>query len=226
MRTDSEPFLRPNIIKGSYPDVDTYLDVQFRLLREDFFMPLRDGLNQYKIKAKSGPKQRYIRVDNVRLYKDVQILDLDKDSDDTYTLQFASKGMERINWEGSKRLLFGSLLLLSADDFNTFYLFTVTDRNPAQLVRGKFKAKFEGTTLPVHIRKQRLMMAESSVFFEAYRSILHTLQRISPTHFPMKEYILGQSVQPEVPGYLTNKKEVKDDDSFKLTIDSFALFCM
>ncbi len=31
---DTEPFLRPNIIKGSNPDVDTYLDIQFRILQD------------------------------------------------------------------------------------------------------------------------------------------------------------------------------------------------
>ncbi|EFX65333.1 hypothetical protein DAPPUDRAFT_117365 [Daphnia pulex] len=31
---DTGPFLRPNIIKGSYPDVDTYLDIQFRILQD------------------------------------------------------------------------------------------------------------------------------------------------------------------------------------------------
>ena len=206
MVTDVEPFLRVNLIGGSYQDVDHYLDVQFRLLREDFFLPLRQGLTQYKSKmAFSGKKeQRNIRIDNVRLYNDAQILEMDPKAEDTYTIQFAIKGMEKINWEGSKRLLFGSLLLLSADDFKTFFLFTVVDRNLAMLKQGKFKAKFEGTSLPAHARKEKYMMAESSVFFEAYHSILYTLQRISPEHFPMKRYILGQSAQPEIPGYLIN----------------------
>ena len=39
-----QPFLRRNIIEGRYRDVDHYLDVQFRLLREDFIKPLRDGI--------------------------------------------------------------------------------------------------------------------------------------------------------------------------------------
>lgn len=46
---DTQPFLRPNIVEGSYNDVEHYLDVQFRLLREDCFGPLRDGLSKYKI---------------------------------------------------------------------------------------------------------------------------------------------------------------------------------
>lgn len=132
---DAQPFLRPNIIKGSYPDVDTYLDIQFRLLREDFLNPLREGLVAFRTNLAKQKKQQ-IRVDNIRLYYDVKIKD-DTPSDN-YILEFSTKGFQRVNWEGSKRLLFGSLLLLSANDFDSFMLFTVVDRKPDQLSRGRF----------------------------------------------------------------------------------------
>ena len=48
IRTDEEPFLRPNLIDGRYPSVLTYLDVQFRLLREDFIAPLREAVKEYR----------------------------------------------------------------------------------------------------------------------------------------------------------------------------------
>lgn len=35
----------PHIINGAYPSVDHYLDLQFKLLREDCFGPLREGLS-------------------------------------------------------------------------------------------------------------------------------------------------------------------------------------
>lgn len=45
--SDEEPFLRPNLIRGKYPSALTYLDVQFRLLREDFLAPLRESVKKY-----------------------------------------------------------------------------------------------------------------------------------------------------------------------------------
>lgn len=45
--SDEEPFLRPNLIKGKYPSALTYLDVQFRLLREDFLAILRESVKKY-----------------------------------------------------------------------------------------------------------------------------------------------------------------------------------
>lgn len=47
IRTEDEPFLRPNLIDGRYPSALTYLDVQFRLLREDFIAPLREAVKEY-----------------------------------------------------------------------------------------------------------------------------------------------------------------------------------
>jgi len=207
MYTDEAPFLRPNVVKGNYPDVDSYLDVQFRLLREDFFQPLRKGLSEYR--GLKELKKKVHRIDNVRLYTDVQILELDLKAENTYTLQFSTKGTQKINWEGSKRLIFGSLLLLSTDDFKTFLLFTVVDRKPELLQQGKFKAKYEGAEpLPLGIRKQLMVMAESSVYFEAYRCVLQALQKISPNHFPMKPYILGENVEPNPPRYLDDFERV------------------
>lgn len=45
--SDEEPYLRPNKIVGKYPSALTYLDVQFRLLREDFIALLRESVKKY-----------------------------------------------------------------------------------------------------------------------------------------------------------------------------------
>ncbi len=42
-------FLRKNITTGSYKNVEHYLDVNFRLLREDFLQPLRNVYEHEKI---------------------------------------------------------------------------------------------------------------------------------------------------------------------------------
>lgn len=47
--SDEEPFVRPNLIVGKYPSALTYLDVQFRLVREDFLAPLRESVKQYSL---------------------------------------------------------------------------------------------------------------------------------------------------------------------------------
>ena len=51
LHMEGHPFLRPNIVEGHYPDAETYLDVQFRLMREDFGQPLRAGIQEYMKQA-------------------------------------------------------------------------------------------------------------------------------------------------------------------------------
>ncbi|CAG2235641.1 unnamed protein product [Mytilus edulis] len=59
IHVDIYPFLRKNKIFGGYENLQHYLDVQFRLLREDFIGPLRDGIQDY-IAALKRPKEKEI----------------------------------------------------------------------------------------------------------------------------------------------------------------------
>jgi hypothetical protein len=42
------PYLRINLVDKAYTNVDHYLDVQFRLMKEDYVRPLREGIIAYK----------------------------------------------------------------------------------------------------------------------------------------------------------------------------------
>ncbi|XP_052131340.1 NFX1-type zinc finger-containing protein 1-like [Frankliniella occidentalis] len=80
------PYLRRNVVVGPYNDVEHYLDVQFRLLREDFVRPLRDGIKEYEkklLEAAAAPKKAkgHIRVNNVRIYEKVKVLGVKAEDD-------------------------------------------------------------------------------------------------------------------------------------------------
>lgn len=59
-------FLRPARVVGRYDDNEQYLDVQFRLLREDLIRPLREGIVDYRM---GGLKKTDLFV-----YRDVSVL--------------------------------------------------------------------------------------------------------------------------------------------------------
>ena len=209
---DYEPFLRPNIVEGTYPDANTYLDIQFRLLREDFFYPLRVGIKSYK--EQIDKKYRNLRVDSIRLYYDVEITTDESQASQLantngYILKFSNQGLKGVNWEASKRLMNGSLLCLSSDNFTTILLFTVHARNPLQLAQGKLQANYQGGILAKSKMKATYVMAESSSFFEAFRGVLICLQRIHSDNFPLPEYLLKLKTDPEQPGYLTHVEDVR-----------------
>lgn len=77
IRGNHEPFIRKNIVEGNYVGgVDHYLDTQFRLLREDFVRPLRQGICEYvrlKNKTEAMKSARY-RIKDLNVYRNVNIV--------------------------------------------------------------------------------------------------------------------------------------------------------
>lgn len=72
---DEKPFLRQNVTSQSYMSTHLYLDTHFRLMREDFVRPLRDGIQYLLMKAGGRDGlQRNARFDDIRVYFDTQLL--------------------------------------------------------------------------------------------------------------------------------------------------------
>ena len=183
----NKPFLRPNIVKGPYHNWDHYLDVQFRLLREDFMGPLRDGIHSYL----QGQDHKH----NIHLYSGVQVLSpVCLYSGIGFLIQFdmVKSRLTRVQWEHSRRLIFGSLLCLSCDDFRTVYFASVIDRDCESLKNGQLVVKFEGEVDAFEIDPAvDFMMVESTAYFEAYRHVLNRLQNVRVDQMPFRSYIVN-----------------------------------
>ena len=139
---DQSGSLRKNKIKGRYHNIEHYLDVQFQLLREDFLRPLRDGIKHYREhNNRSYPNDLY---QDVRIYDNVKILrPICTSSGVRYKIRFDTRKFVDVQWENSKRLIFGSLLCLSKDNFENFVFATVAERNVKEVVKvsSKFTSK-------------------------------------------------------------------------------------
>ena len=120
------PFLRKNKIDGSYHNPEHYLDVQFRLLREDFVRPLREGISRLLERVGSS------KIDtnqDIRLYNDVRVLyPVCTSNGVRYRIKFDNSKLRHVRWENSKRLIFGSLMCLSKDNFDSLVFATVANR--------------------------------------------------------------------------------------------------
>ena len=129
--TEKKPYLRKNLVHGAYQNLDHYLDVQFRLLREDFLRPLREGILNI---VENGIEQQQGVFKDVRMYRNVKILHpVCSKSGLRHHIQFDNSRLKGVKWENSKRLIFGSLLCLSKDHFQTFVFATVGERDPKEL---------------------------------------------------------------------------------------------
>ena len=213
---DKEIFLRKNLIGSPYKDLDTYLDVQFRLIREDFVRPLREGILEYKHCLQTGTK---LKSKDVKIYEKTKILYPDiTQSGLTYRIQFSLGALKSVRWANSKRLIYGSLVCLSLDGFNTFLFATIVNRDPKDLEQGMVDIKLDSNVDDddelVNFNREYAMV-ESSSFFEAYRHVLKSLQEAGD-NLPFQRYIVGE--KRKSPGFFDSDDSGSEEDAGKVEI--------
>ncbi|XP_041361357.1 NFX1-type zinc finger-containing protein 1-like [Gigantopelta aegis] len=208
------PFIRKIKATGGYSDVTDYLDVQFRLLHEDFIQPLRQGIKEYLI-AVDNPRQ-YV---SVRTYNEVVILKQDFiKANLVHTLTFDTSKLKHVQWDYSKRLKYGTLVCLSSDNFKTFSVATVESEKPKMNELGTKKKK-QIVTVDICIQQvigerrinmtKPMVMLETPAYFEAYRHVLASLQNIKDGQLPFEDYIVHCKTDVKPPAYLRDKPNVK-----------------
>ncbi|XP_071959185.1 NFX1-type zinc finger-containing protein 1-like [Antedon mediterranea] len=208
LTADYKPYLRKNRLGGSYDDVDHYLDVHFRLIREDLVRPLREGIKEYLHTKDDSNK----RITSIRIYYDVTI-EYPVCSHDCvlYRVHFDVSRLKGVRWQSTKRLIYGSLVCLSPDDFKSVYFATVANRDVKDLENGFVDLKLENEEEFEKLNECRYTMVETSSFFEAYRHVLKSLQEITETSMPMKSYIIKGHHKVEAPSYLRHNMTMTYD---------------
>ena len=221
---NARPFLRENITDRRFKDLDHYLDVQFRLLREEFVKPLRDGIHQLKKSSALEPNHEYKfkRANEIHVYHDVTIqFPVYGRKSRLYKIRFDSSHQKvaRVNWDRTKRLKYGTLLCLSADDFNTLVFATVENPDSKELKDGLLEVRF-GNISSEEVNqfleeKQIFVMIESPAYFESYRHVLEALKEINP-EFPFQKQIVECCGDVEPPEYQIQEE---NDSKFKFHFD-------
>ena len=122
----------------------------------------------------------------------------------TYKVQFDTSKFDTRKWAHSKRLIYGSFLCLSKDNFETMLFATVCDREPFELVKGRIDIRFiEGQDVfGIEKLKCDYQMVESPAYFEAYRHVLTGLKELDETTMPFKKYLVECSEEVNPPEYL------------------------
>ena len=214
LKIHNKPFLRVNVVDGSYKDMEHYLDVQFRLLREDFILPLREGIRQLqkdnRALGTTGSSHRN-HAQDVHVYRDVTVLyPVCSGKGMAYRIRFDAfhHSVRRVKWDKCKLLKFGSLLCLSrsTDGFYSPLFATVENRDPRELCLGELEVRFEGVQLEILNRfvkekERKFDIVESTAFFESYRHVLEGLQEIKPGELPFHEHIVKCSRDVGEPDY-------------------------
>ncbi|XP_063766744.1 NFX1-type zinc finger-containing protein 1 isoform X2 [Eleginops maclovinus] len=206
-RQEQKPFLRPNLTSQRYASTHLYLDTHFRLLREDFVRPLREGVQHLlRSKMEKGDPLKTKRFDDIRIYFDTKLL-VPKCTTTgiAFIVQFNIQPLKFVRWENSKRLIYGSLVCLSCDDFESFLYATVSDRDPKELAKGKVQIAFTAESrlkLAAMEKDQSFLMIETTAYFEAYRYVLEGLQEQEEDKLPFQRYIVECNKDVLPPAYL------------------------
>lgn len=191
------PFLRENIIDRRYKNVNDYLDIHFRLLRDDFVRPLREGIRDYRMQQSGQHKIK--KIHTVKVHPKVQFLGSHSVKDQVgYKVQFESnlKKLSRSlgRLENSKRFMFGALVCFTRDNFASLIFGKIIDRDIKMLEKGLIVVNFdddEAVLLGVDY-----IMVECNVYFEPYYHVLKALQAMDVDNFPMERYIIH--IDPEI----------------------------
>ena len=213
--SQQKPRLQKNIVNGCYLDWPHYFDVQFRLLREDFIAPLRSGICSY---LNNGLNSR--NFNNIRVYYNVLL----KNPIVSHTgLCFSLKldfSRKKYNWAHSKRLIYGSLLCLSSDNF-TGLVYFATVMNRDRIDKGELVVKFEHEAEIISLcwKHKTFIMVESCAYFEASLHVLHSLQNAEVSAMPFGAYLIdGDCSSIDQPRYLRESSTTRPYDmSFILT---------
>ncbi|KAK5640473.1 hypothetical protein RI129_011284 [Pyrocoelia pectoralis] len=203
----SNSFVRKNLIDRPYNSVDHYLDVQFRLLKEDFVGPLRKGILEYQTCNTHFTKCR--KFSNVRIHKEVKFIVPQCSRDQAgVLLQFEffdpKKKRERKKYSFMKRFMYGSLVCFTRNNFETLLFGKIIERNQELLEKGQVVVSFD-PGCDNYVLNEPYVMLECSVYFEPYYHVLKALQNIYEDTFAMRKYIIEVDADIVRPHYLTQE---------------------
>ncbi|MCO5562178.1 hypothetical protein L7F22_015804 [Adiantum nelumboides] len=198
-----------NQVGVRYPNVGVYLNTHFRLMQEDCIATLRDGIHELRANSR--------RDLDIHVYQNVRLAGLQCGSDAmVFRVSFTANMRRPIDWQSAKRLMFGSLLCMSCDNFQTLLWAVVANRTvellgksmvDIQLLESSEQKALEASSIYV--------MAESSAaYFEAYSHVLRNLQRPEMDELPFQEHLIALEPHIREPAYLKerNRKDVFDFD--------------
>ena len=195
--------LPTNIIEGPYLNTLQYLDIQYRLLREDFIHPLRCAFHELECDEEEEERHK------MKVYRNVEIKSLAYSSHDcaTFEISFQAENHTRIKWDRTKSFTYGDLVCLINDDFSIILFATVAERNVEDLRKGIVTVDFRTKIDVMELPPTTYHMIESPGFYAAYAPILHLLHDLQedPEALPFSRYIVHLKTDVRLPQYISDE---------------------
>ncbi|XP_077302471.1 NFX1-type zinc finger-containing protein 1-like [Arctopsyche grandis] len=189
-------FLRANIVDDTFESAHHYLDIQFRLMKEDYMAGIRNTIGMFRSNILSHTEK--YDYEGGRFFRGVRLVKMKKFR---YRIGIlVSIDMPLIN-RTPNPFLTGSLLFFSKDTFDSWFFGTVLDSNNF-LIDKTIIVSFDNSLLTEELfgSKSTYMMFCSKAFYPFYQPILKYLQ--STDKLPMENLIVKRCYQPKIPRYV------------------------
>lgn len=195
--------LRKNKVKESYKDTDDYLDVQVRLLREDFLDPWRQTLNEVRNRYRTRSPSE-VEVFKVQFIQDKTCprKRSHKGFSDRVQIRFDRIHRKELRRSERDRFQYGSLVCLSNDNFRTLVVATIagnrelSDGSLELSVGSNIRAKDE-----LRFDCDYELVENTNVCFETYKYFFELLKEMD--NLPFQRYLLDPKLKEiPAPNYL------------------------
>mmetsp|Transcript_122692 Transcript_122692/g.308566 ORF Transcript_122692/g.308566 Transcript_122692/m.308566 type:complete len:1646 (-) Transcript_122692:74-5011(-) len=188
----------------TYEKCEDYIQTHFMLLREDYIEPLRAGIKLF-MQGRHSPKDLHV-------YTGVRVVGMLSTWEGVvYRVELPKAQIRSINWEKSKQLMYGSLLCLSDDSFETLIWATVWRRDAERMATEAqldIRLPFEPFDDRLSPGKTFCCIENVTIYFEAYRHVLIALQSLRPTDVPFQHTLMSPQPEPIPPMFLKAESDM------------------
>uniref|UniRef100_A0A1I7VQA9 AAA_11 domain-containing protein n=1 Tax=Loa loa TaxID=7209 RepID=A0A1I7VQA9_LOALO len=219
----ARPYIRKNIVRGNYSNQEHYLDVQFRLMREDLVAPLRDGIKLWK---QQKGKETFLSY-TMDASEELDLLVIRGVSVEGAQLKRSTGEIIRyvifqpvsIDNSWCSRLKYGQLVTLSSDEFqDEALLATVAENDPTEFLKGKLGLRFFDDRSVS--RAKIYTLVESISYYEMYHYVLECIKRFNNNYeIPFGRFLLKTETDVHFPSYLVHQID-KDSHSSSDSLNS------
>ena len=213
-KENNDIIIAPHIKSGSYMSYERYINTMFYLEYQDCYKNLKetiDYLKGYKSINRMSNKELYQlskEFSNIYFYLEGEITNLDIDREGAIiTIEFRTHSRNKIKF--TKRMITGSLVILTDNTFENFLLGTVfynpyvdkklNNSSKYNIRLPKFpyyKVKLslininQESFLFLNKNRQHLQIFESKAYFESYVHVMRRLKELNIPYLPFKEELI------------------------------------
>ncbi|KAF5280965.1 hypothetical protein FQR65_LT14912 [Abscondita terminalis] len=210
---EEEDFLSIHVHK-TFQNVHQYLDVQFRLWKEDYVECLRTNICKYLETTESDVKPKPFN----NFYKNVKF-SCSRDHEKVL-VKFRNVNNESYT---NKYLRDGCIVCFSNDEFQSVLIGIIIDGSVKLQEKGQIVVKFEQDHEKIK-EEEVYTMIECTIPFDPYYNVLKLLQNKDQTEFGMKRYIIDLNADVKNVPYLNDVNTLDVDSMSQLNLSQLKAF--